>query len=141
MSRVRFLKLIIPGIIGAFAGALLIPYAYSVQGGEPGNFAVVGTVTGAVIAVAYTYGYVRLSLVGAACGSLAALTLFQVPVCDGSHIAMPMFGAVIGLLLFGACERFLSAMMASKHDARRSVVERVESTNKEMHASCGQRVS
>lgn len=143
MSRAhaRLPKLIFSGLVGAFAGALLIPYAYSVQGGEPGEFAVVGMVTGAAVAVAYAYGCLRLSLVGAACGSIAALSLFQVPVCDGSHVGLPLVGAAIGFLTFGLLDRFISAMVASRQAARCSAVERVESTNQEMHASCGSGVS
>lgn len=112
MSHTRFFKLIIAGTVGAITGAMLIAYAYFVQGGEPKDFAVVGAVTGAAVAVANTCGYIRLSMVGAACGSIAALTLFQVPVCDGSHLGLPMIGAVIGLLLFWALDRFISAKVA-----------------------------
>lgn len=98
------------------AGACLISYAYAVQGGDPRSFALVGAITGGVIAVAYAEGYIRLSLVGAACGSIAALTFFQVAVCDGSHIVLPMAGAIAGLALFGVAGRLLSSR-TRRHDS------------------------
>lgn len=107
MTPFVFSRLIIPGAIGALVGALVVPYAYSVQGGEPEKLVVVGLLTGAAIAVAYACGGLRLAFVGAAGGSIGALTMFQVPVCDGSHIGVPMIGAAIGFLALGLIDALI----------------------------------
>ncbi len=100
-------KLVVAAVIGAFIGAPLIACAYRVQGGGSYDFATLGAITGAVVASAFAFNLIRGYVVGAACGSVFALTMFQVPVCDGSHFGMPMLGMAAGLLVSAVIERVL----------------------------------
>jgi hypothetical protein len=90
---------LIGSICGTLLGAVVTTYAYKVQGGLGQSFAFAGGVIGGIAGFTAVTRQLRLQYLGAAIGSVAALTLFQVPVCDGSHLVMPAIGAAIGASL------------------------------------------
>jgi hypothetical protein len=108
----RLRNLILSGVAGALIGVPLVAGAYHVQGGNASDFTLVGAITGAVVALAFAASLIRFPVVAATCGSILALTIFQVPVCDGSHIGMPALGAITGLIVGAVLEHFSSHLPA-----------------------------
>jgi drug/metabolite transporter (DMT)-like permease len=130
MTR-RSRVLIVASICGSLLGAALVSNAYKTQGGIGLTFAIVGAVIGGIAGYFTITRQLRMHILGAAIGSIAALTLFQVPVCDGSHYGMPVLGGLIGMMFGGLFESFLKSKIARvdpKTDA-----DTVQSTNKAMH--------
>jgi drug/metabolite transporter (DMT)-like permease len=123
--------LIVASICGSLLGAALVSYAYKTQGGIGLSLAIVGAVIGGFAGYFAIGRQLRMHILGAAIGSIAALTLFQVPVCDGSHFFMPVLGGLIGLIVGGLFESLLkskAARVVPKTDA-----DTVQSTSKAMH--------
>jgi outer membrane lipoprotein SlyB len=119
-------------ICGTIIGAVAISYAYKVQGGEWQSFAIVGAIVGAFAGFTAAIRQLRFHYLGAAIGSIASLTLFQVPVCDGSHFGMPAVGAAIGAIAGAIPESILDRRSSVKIPADQS--DLLKSTNKGMDA-------
>ncbi len=74
--------------------ALLVANAANVQGASP-NLAIAGGAVGLVLGLAFMAGKASLRFLGVVLGSVAGLQFFQCLPCDGSHIVMPTFGAMV----------------------------------------------
>ena len=120
-------KRLIGSICGILIGAVVTSYAYMVQGGLGQSFAFAGGVIGGISGFTAVTRQLRLHYLGAAIGSVAALTLFQVPVCDGSHLGMPAIGAAIGAFLGAIPESILDRKNAHIKSADRT--DPLQSTN------------
>jgi uncharacterized protein YcfJ len=125
-------KQMIGTICGTVIGAVVIAYAYKVQGGEGQSLAIAGAIMGAFAGFTVAVRQLRLHYLGAAIGSIASLTLFQVPVCDGSHFGMPAIGAAIGAIIGAFSGSILDRKSSAAGAADRS--DPVKLMNKEMDA-------
>ena len=114
-------------ICGTFIGAVVTIYAYKDQGGLGQSFAFAGGVIGGIAGFPAVTRQLRLHYLGAEIGSIAAITLFRVPVCDGSHLGMPATGAAIGAFLGAIPESILDRKNAHIKSADRT--DPLQSTN------------
>ena len=121
-------------VVGSVLGAILTSYAFHVQGGTGQSFAFVGAIVGGFTGYTAMTRQLRLHYLGAAVGSIAALTLFQVPVCDGSHFGMPAIGAAAGAILGGIPESILERKQSAADQKCDTAL--LQSTNKAMDTKC-----
>ncbi len=106
MSKATF-KQQLAVLCGMVLGGCLTLYAYRVQGGSGLEYVIAGTLLGGVMGLTAATRQLRLRYLGASMGSVAALTLFQLSVCDGTYIGAPLAGALSGAVLGLISEYFL----------------------------------